>query len=84
MGSADWMPRNLVNRIEVLTPVFDKDMQKDLLRTVGYGLKDTTNARLIDGCGGDKLQEGEKFRSQEQLYKDYLAESQIVENKEDK
>lgn len=84
MGSADWMPRNLVNRIEVLTPVFDKDMQKDLLRTVEYGLKDTTNARLIDGCGGDKLQEGERFRSQEQLYKDYLAESQIVENKEDK
>ncbi len=83
MGSADWMPRNLMNRIEVLTPIFDKDIQKDLLRTVEYGLKDTTNGRIVDGFGGDKLQEGEKFRSQEQLYKDYLAESKMIEFNEE-
>lgn len=26
IGSADWMPRNLLNRIEVLTPVYDEEM----------------------------------------------------------
>ena len=36
-GSADWMPRNLDNRIEVLTPVYDKEIQTELKRIVEYG-----------------------------------------------
>ncbi len=80
MGSADWMPRNLVNRVEVLTPVYDEDLQRDLMRTVDYGLRDTTNGRVVDGCGKNMLQEGEPFHSQEQLYIDYLKESQEYNN----
>ena len=75
IGSADWMPRNLLNRIEVYTPVYDLDMQRDLLRTVEYGLKDTCNGRLINGKGNDTIQTvvNEKpFRSQEELYNAYL------------
>ena len=76
IGSADWMPRNLVNRIEVLTPVYDDEMKRDLLRTVDYGLRDTTNGRIVDGCGTNEIQpvkEGvEPFRSQEELHKAYL------------
>lgn len=75
IGSADWMPRNLCTRIEVMSPVYDKDLQQDLLRTVEYGMKDTTNGRLIDGKGTDKLQEGSPFRSQEALYEEYLKEN---------
>ena len=70
IGSADWMPRNLLNRIEVLTPVYDLDMQRDLLRTVEYGIKDTVNGRLVDGHGTDMIQpspDGTPFRSQEEL-----------------
>ncbi len=74
LGSADWMPRNLNNRIEVLTPVYDEELKRDLLRTVNYGLNDTTNARIVDGKGTNALQEGEPFRSQEQLYKEYAKQ----------
>ena len=74
LGSADWMPRNLVNRIEVLTPVYDEQLQHDLERTIDYGLRDTTNARIVDGRGGNQFKEGAPFRSQEQLYVDYLKE----------
>lgn len=74
IGSADWMPRNLVSRIEVLAPVYDADMQKDLLRTVEYGLADTTNGRIVDGRGTNEIQIGEPFRSQERLYIEYLKE----------
>lgn len=74
LGSADWMPRNLNNRIEVMTPVFDADLKKDLLRTINYGLADTTNGRIVDGKGNNSLQQGEVFRSQEQLYKAYIDE----------
>lgn len=67
------MPRNLTGRIEVMTPVYDPDLQQDLLRTVDYGLADTANGRLVDGRGTNDLQQGERFRSQEQLHKVYLG-----------
>ena len=70
LGSADWMPRNLLNRIEVLTPVYDEELQADLMRTISYGMRDSTNGRLIDGKGTDDFVNGEPFRSQEELYKE--------------
>ena len=80
IGSADWMPRNLVNRIEVMAPVYDEDLKKDLMRTVDFGLRDTTNGRVVDGRGTDAIQqpaEGEApFRSQEELFKAYQAEGE--------
>ena len=71
LGSADWMPRNLLNRIEVLTPVYDEELQADLLRTVAYGMRDTTNGRVVDGKGTNAFVEGPNFRSQEELYNEY-------------
>jgi len=76
LGSADWMPRNLLSRIEVMTPVYDEDLKEDLRRTVEYGLRDTANGRLVDGKGTDQLQEGDFFRSQEELYKYYLEHNE--------
>ena len=82
IGSADWMPRNLVNRIEVLAPVNDDDMKRDLMRTVDFGLRDTTNGRIVDGLGTNLIQvatEGEvPFRSQEQLYRAYVEDEAVV------
>ena len=80
LGSADWMPRNLTGRIEVLTPVYDPTLQADLMRTLDYGLRDTANGRLVDGQGTNELQPGEFFRSQEQLYRAYEAEHQAGTN----
>ena len=80
LGSADWMPRNLINRIEVLTPVYDEDLKANLLRTVEYGLKDTTNARIIDGRGTNAFPEGAPFRSQEEIYKVEINEINNTEN----
>lgn len=81
IGSADWMPRNLVNRIEVMTPVYDDDMKRDLMRTIDYGLSDTTNGRIVDGLGTNAIQPvapgGTPFRSQEKLYKAYNAGENI-------
>ena len=42
IGSADWMPRNLDNRVEVIAPVYDPEIKADLKRVVEYGLKDTS------------------------------------------
>lgn len=73
IGSADWMPRNLDNRIEVLAPVYDKDIQADLKQVVCHGFRDTSKGRMVDGTGENRPQEGAPFRSQEELYKEYKS-----------
>ncbi len=44
IGSADWMPRNLDRRIEVITPVQDPDIVKDLQEILGVMLADNRQA----------------------------------------
>lgn len=78
IGSADWMPRNLYNRIEVVVPVYDIGIQKDLARIVEYGLKDSLQGRIVDGKGlnlFNKSNNCEPFCSQEALYDKYLEEN---------
>ena len=76
IGSADWMPRNLDNRIEVVTPVYAPDIKEDLKKVVELGLNDTMQARIVDGTGTNDIQEITEeipvLRSQEELYKHYL------------
>lgn len=74
IGSADWMPRNLDNRIEVVTPVYDAKIKEDLEKVIDYGLRDTMQGRIVDGTGENRpwtTENGEAFRSQEQLYLHY-------------
>ena len=73
LGSADWIYRNFDSRVEVLTPVYDKNIRHELKYIIESGLKDNCKARLVDGTGNDKVEGGEPvFRSQEELYKHYI------------
>lgn len=77
LGSADWMPRNLDHRVEVITPVYDEDIKANLRKVVEYGLKDTLQGRIVDGLGTNLENTGDEvFRSQETLYREYLEENQ--------
>ena len=79
IGSADWMPRNLDNRVEVITPVYDPSIKEEMKRVVEYGLADTMQGRVVDGRGGNDFwtsEDGTLFRSQEALYNYYLEENQ--------
>lgn len=49
IGSADWMPRNLDCRVEVVAPVFDKSIQSELMTILDFGLKDTKQGRVVIG-----------------------------------
>ena len=75
IGSADWMPRNLDNRVEVVSPVYDPKIKTDLRQVVDYGLHDTWQGRIVDGKGENlpwTVAEGEyALRSQEALYNHY-------------
>ena len=48
ISSADWMTRNLDNRVEVATPIYDTDHKKTIIDLMELQFKDTTKARWID------------------------------------
>ena len=79
IGSADWMTRNLDNRVEVVTPIYDPEIRAEMKRIVEYGLRDNMQGRIVDGRGENlfRFKEGDTpFRSQEELYKEYQAENE--------
>lgn len=80
IGSADWMPRNLDNRIEVVTPVYDAKIKEDLEKVIDYGLRDTMQGRIVDGTGENRpwtTEDGGAFRSQKQLYLHYREQMAV-------
>lgn len=80
-GSADWMPRNLVERCEVVFPVTQPDLKKRLRDEIltSY-LKDNTKARLLhpDGEYLRAPKSGTPFAAQ-----DYLM-SLVIDSGEEK
>ena len=47
MGSADWMPRNLDKRVEILFPVEDPVLQEEIYHILLMQLSDTKKAHLL-------------------------------------
>ena len=47
MGSADWMPRNLDRRVEIIFPVLDRGLQKKVRRILDVELEDNTKAHIL-------------------------------------
>ena len=51
MGSADWMPRNLDRRVEILFPVLDDEAKKSAKHILEVELSDNTKAHLLKSDG---------------------------------
>ncbi|MGN1206083.1 MAG: RNA degradosome polyphosphate kinase [Eubacterium sp.] len=51
MGSADWMPRNLDKRVEILFPVEDPDLKEEVVHILKTQLNDNTKAHLLQPDG---------------------------------
>lgn len=50
-GSADWMPRNLERRVEILFPVEKEELKEELLHILKNQLRDTVKAHLLQPDG---------------------------------
>ena len=73
MGSADWMPRNLDRRVEILFPVDDEKIQKRVYHILEVELADNVKAHLLNPNG--KYEKPDKrgktlVNSQEQFCKE--------------
>lgn len=70
ISSADWMTRNLDNRIEVSCPIYDEDHKATLLQMLRIHLADNVKGRTLDVERYNEYmpQKGKAIRSQVEVY----------------
>lgn len=76
MGSADWMPRNLERRVEILFPVLNPELKEKVWHILDVQLRDTVKAQLLkpDGTYEKVDKRGKELcNAQEQFCKEYIA-----------
>lgn len=55
LSSADFMTRNIENRVEVACPVYDTEIQKQILDTFDLSWNDNTKARVVNQHPQNKM-----------------------------
>jgi polyphosphate kinase len=75
IGSADWMPRNLYNRVELVVPVEDARLRAELIDVLDRSLADNTNAWELgsDGTWTRRHPDGEPRNVQRELVERHQA-----------
>ncbi|MBU1310035.1 MAG: polyphosphate kinase 1, partial [Gammaproteobacteria bacterium] len=75
LSSADWMTRNIDQRVEVGVPIYAVRLKQQILDTLDIQWRDNVKARIIDAKQSNAyVKRGNKrsIRSQQQIY-DYFA-----------
>ncbi len=74
ISSADFMTRNLENRVEVGCPIYDQDIKKELLDTFDISWNDNVKARVFNQAQDNAYRKNDKLalRSQFATYDYYL------------
>ena len=79
ISSADFMGRNLDNRVEITCPIYDSDIKKELLENFEIGWRDNVKARLISDKNDNAYRKNNKppVRSQFKMYDYHLNKLEI-------
>ncbi|AUS06679.1 polyphosphate kinase 1 [Pseudotamlana carrageenivorans] len=74
ISSADWMTRNIENRVEVSCPIYDKEIKQEIIDTFNICWKDNVKARVLSDSQENnyRVNDNEKIRSQYAIYDYYL------------
>ncbi len=74
ISSADWMTRNIENRVEVSCPIYDEDIKREIIDTFNISWSDNVKARIICDSQENKyrVNDKEKVRSQFATYEYYV------------
>jgi polyphosphate kinase len=78
IGSADLMPRNLYNRVELVTPVRDASVRAELVDILDRSFADNTNAWALGADGGwvRRRPNGEPRNLQRELLERHVAKAE--------
>jgi len=74
ISSADWMTRNIENRVEVSCPIYDEDIKSEIIDTFNISWNDNTKARILNDSQENQYRKNDKtkVRSQFATYDYYL------------
>lgn len=79
-GSADWMVRNFDQRFEVVVPIYDEQIRKEMMDMYNIQWSDNVKARLINVSPNNeyrKTKSKKLIRSQEEIY-EYLKKKHAL------
>ena len=78
ISSADWMSRNIENRVEITCPIYDQDIKNELLDVFEISWNDNVKARLLCSNHENKYRHNNlpKVRSQFAIYDYYVNKLQ--------
>ena len=73
ISSADWMTRNIENRVEVSCPIYDAEIKSDLINNFSMTWNDNAKARILNGITPNmyKSSSDKRQRSQIEIYNHY-------------
>jgi len=73
ISSSDWMTRNLDNRVEVSCPIYDKDIQQEMIDTFELSWNDNVKSRWVNSSETItyRTNGATPLRSQEAMYAYY-------------
>jgi polyphosphate kinase len=83
ISSADWMPRNLIRRVELLVPVQDDACKKRLISLLETYFADNTKARTVysDGTYAVERKKGKRrIQAQRLLYHDAVRAIELAKD----
>jgi len=86
MGSADWMPRNLDRRVEILFPVEDEILREKVIHILEVELEDNVKAHILqpDGSYEKEDKRGKVLvNSQEQFCREAVLMAKESADEED-
>ena len=80
MGSADWMPRNLDKRVEILFPVEDERLKARVIKILENQLRDNRGAHELKGDTYVRVESGPtEFNSQQYFCEEAEKNNEVVE-----
>ncbi|MBO4376649.1 MAG: RNA degradosome polyphosphate kinase [Lachnospiraceae bacterium] len=82
LGSADWMPRNLERRVEILFPIEDRKLKEILWHVLDLELRDTVKATCLtpEGTYVKITGRGKKLNSQMKLCDEAVNTTRKLKN----
>ena len=87
LASADWMPRNLDRRVEILFPIEKTELQKKIMYILEYQLEDNVKAHILRPDGTyekDNRNAKEAFNSQLVFCEDFKTYAKKQEGSADR
>jgi len=86
MGSADWMPRNLDKRVEIVFPVEDEKLKEEVFHILEVELEDNVKAHLLqpDGTYEKPDKRGKiQINSQRQFCEEAIYKAKMAQREDD-